>query len=681
MDEQYFNKTTGLYEYPVVDLKTGAQAILPAKTPKDAAHIAEKGYKLLNPPNPDPNAPVAGVPEGSPTVNAAKAVADFAIPAIGAAAGAPIAGGSLINRMAGAGLGGIAGRVLATPITQNRLASSPELLAEAIASAAGEGMTAMIVRGPSEAELIGKAVRQMAGVGDPAVKITGKGVRALGEVSSSIDSSRTLFGRDVLASLTPMSKKVESNLSKRYDIAERIADDEGIRLTIPDQAHEFARLISDDLANIPPTHPQHAQLQRLKKTVDFIAERGQPGQGSLTIDTARTVTDPRTGAPVILEGGSSKVPRASDIGSLGGTPATSTVSSGSGSDRPLKGKFRSSSDLFTPAGKRLPTSEPSGGTTTISGRLADRTLAGGKRPVPDMSVKEYSRLVRDIQTLAPNYEDRLLPGDAEDGVLKKLNGLLRDGLDQAVKGTKAEQPLIEAKNYYQNTVVPFREHVVNTLSNSEKTLNYPEVMDLLVQADNPTRLKVAMKHMPEELQTRLKQSWLQTRVLEPATDASTGLLDGNKALAELEKLSPETRHALFQGASTDVEKIMSRLAQDKRYREGLIGKAATVGKVGIPLSVGAFKVAQGNWQEGFPALVAGGAGIWVLGHVLASRRLTRYFARGLEAPNSSVLARRYGQLLVHALAGITLQYAAQPEPGSMAEIYKPLGLPATSTAP
>jgi hypothetical protein len=299
-------------------------------------------------------------------------------------------------------------------------------------------------------------------------------------------------------------------------------------------------------------------------------------------------------------------------------------------------------------------------------------------PRPTMSVREYQALLRDVQDLAPNYKDRLMPGNFEDGVMVSLNHELRSNLDLAVKGTRAEQQLADAKRYYQEVKVPFRDNVANVLAPAEQSQRYVEVMDLMVRADDPTRLKALMKELPDDLRQGFKQSWLNHHVVEQSYDPTTGLFDPKKALTELEKLSSETRNALFEGQARDVETILTRLAQEVKYREGLVGKAAVAGKVGIPLSVGFFMLAQGNFAGAVPAIAAGAAGVHFLGHVLASRRMARYFARGLETPAGSRIARRYGQLILHGTAGEAMQLVNRPET-PMDQIRG--GLPASVSQP
>lgn len=574
-----FNPQSGLYEYPTPDI-----GVLKSKVPRTAEEVARRADSLRSKPLPDANATMAGVAPGSPTVNAAKAAAEIAIPAIGAAAGPAIAGGSLLNRAASAALGGMGGQLLVKPASQGRMPTSNEMLAEAFTAGAGEGMASAIIRGPSEAEQIGVALRKMAGVGDTAIKFGSKGeTKVLGDITSDLGASRTIVGRDTLAALPKMTTDINKHEQRLYTDMAHAADADGVRITIPSKAQRAASTILHDLGN-PEDHVDVAGTKRLQKLLQRIVRYGdQP----------------------------------SAIESRGAVELTSGT-------RPE--------------------------------RATPRTL----------SVREYQGLLREVRDLAPNYQDRLMPGDFEDGVMNGLNRELSNSLEASVKGTRAEQMLHDAKRYHQDVKVRFRDNVLKVLSPAEAGGRYTDVMDLLVHADNPTNLTVAMKHLPPELKQNMRQSWLNHNVIQPATDARTGLFDAKTALTSLQKLSPETRNALFDGAGRDVETIIERLAQDVKYREGIVGKTMAVGKAGIPISVGMFMLAQGNIIGAGTALTGGAIGLGGLSYILASRRLARYFARGLETPTGSQLARRYGQLIMHGLPGEVLQILSAPsaEPGS-----------------
>lgn len=298
----------------------------------------------------------------------------------------------------------------------------------------------------------------------------------------------------------------------------------------------------------------------------------------------------------------------------------------------------------------------------------------GVRPQPTMNVRRYQELMREVRDLGPAYKDRMMPGNFEDGVMVGLNRSMSEGLESAVRGTRAEPMLAEAKRFHQNVKVPFRNNIVDALKSNEQ--KYTSVMDMVVGADNPTNLNIFMRHLPPETQQSLRQSWLNHRVIQPAVDPATQLFDPTVAQKELLKLSAETRNALFGGQSRDVESIMQRLAEEVKRRTGFLNKTResmyVAGKAGgIPISVGMFALAQGDFSRALPALLAGGASVGALSYIFSSRRLARYVARGLESPQGSRLARRYGQLAIHAFPGEFLQTIAQPDSPRPQPIARP----------
>lgn len=681
-----------VYHYTLTDPKTGAT--FPATSTREltADELARKSAAYFSKPLPNPNAPVEGVAPGSPLVNAGREALEIGVTSAASAAApglaAPLVGklpqaAQIVGRMGAAAAGGMAGRAAITPLSQGRMTTTPEMLTEAMTSAVGEGISSAVIRNVSEAEKIGKALRKAAGV--PEVPFTkGRVVSDIADLAEAEGASRMRLGQDIVAVLPRITKKIHQTERGLYETAERLADAEGIRIEIPQRAKDAASTIAYDLGD-PATHPDPNSVARFKKLLERIANSGQEVRpNTLEVDVP-IGGQSRVDRSTMKVGGfrPAEQPQRTSAEFLGGllerTPGPVSGGLRSPTSGTLTGPNRTSAELFGGGGRtpaavadRTPTRRE-----VVTGRQSTTDLAGGKRPPPSLTFKEYNQFLREVRELGPNYKDRLMPGQFEDGVFKALGDELQAGLETAVRGTKAEDALVAAKRYHQETNVAFRDNVVNVLKNSDKGMKYSDVMDLVVKADNPEGVRELMRHLDPNLQQQMKQSWLNHHVIQKSIDQSTGLFDPKMALDGINKLSHETRRALFGSSSRDVEIIMENLANTVKRNEGVVGKGLIAGKFGIPISVGMFMLAQGNFQGALPALITGTAGVGAISYILSSRTLARWVARGIESPQGSKIARRAGQAVIHGLPGEFAQLMARPEETQVGPVPL-IQLPSTS---
>lgn len=678
MPDQYYNEQTKLYEYPASDPKTGASIVLTSKTPKTAEHIAEKGYRLLTAPSPSANAPMEGAPSSSPVVEQGKAAAGLAsstiLPVVGAAAGGALMP-TAIGRIGGAVAGGLAGKTAMTAATEGRLPTAPEMFVETLGAASGEIANAVALKGPAEAEEIGAALRKMAKVGDPMVKIGKRRLRLTGDPVSDLNASRSIFGRDVIAAVPSMTENINRTERGLYGTMADAADAHGVRIKVPGQAQAAARQVAIDIGD-PNDHPNPAAMKRLKAVAERIANFGQDtAQRSLQVDMpVGGAAAPGATSPAILAGRSTQPPASTAAVGAGRTPGAVSPGSG-GSSASLAGAPRSIASLLSGKG-RTPLATSAKGPTkteTITAPPTKTDLAGGKKPERTFSVRQFQKLMLDVRDLSPDFKDRLMPGSFEDGVMVSLNKSLSDELHRAVEGTPAEGPLAAANDYHQFTKVPFRDNIVKQLKGNEG--RYADVMDNIVSANKPDQLRIFLKELSPELQQNMKQSWLNHNVIVKATRPD-GTFDVVKAKTELDKLSPETANHIFGNEYTAVNKIMTRLQREAEAQQGILGPRsegrAMLARVGPALaSLGFYSLYKGDFPTASQALLAAGGGLGI-SYLLSTPAAARYFARGLELPMGSKVAIRMGSQVLSHMPPEVLQAMAQhpPEAGSVADMQQ-----------
>lgn len=273
-------------------------------------------------------------------------------------------------------------------------------------------------------------------------------------------------------------------------------------------------------------------------------------------------------------------------------------------------------------------------------------------PPTALSFDELIGIKRDLNEVLPTYERRGMATKFSTGALERLHGQVDDVLDQMAAGTRVEPLWREAKEYWRDEVAPLRRWVEGVAPRSDD-----EVLDLLVRAKRPERLRILFRHLetsPEgaAAANELRASWF-ANALDATTDPHTGALNPERFFSSWRRLGPEVQAVLTGTRAGQVDELMSLIAGQARGAAAGANPSGTArgvlraGQLGL-LSKGAYDAVASGSPAGAASELAGTV---LLGGVpagaaalLTSRPGRRYLTGGLRpVPGAGLATRAAGQ--------------------------------------
>lgn len=244
------------------------------------------------------------------------------------------------------------------------------------------------------------------------------------------------------------------------------------------------------------------------------------------------------------------------------------------------------------------------------------------------------RMRRDLIDALPRFEQRGVATRYSVGALEHLERQLDDAITSAAKGTPVESVLGDARAFWRDEVVPLRK-VVGKVQRAEFD---DQVVDILVRAKRPDRLRALFRHIDPEEANALRAGWF-TQAFEESMDPSTGAFNPEKFLTRWDRMGSGVQEQLT-GQNAAVRRLVDVL---RGQQEGMLANAnrsqsgRAVGRLGQAVLLGkALKDALGAFGSGggldqATGAAAGELGLYfglpyVGGKVMSSRMLTPAFA-------------------------------------------------------
>lgn len=272
---------------------------------------------------------------------------------------------------------------------------------------------------------------------------------------------------------------------------------------------------------------------------------------------------------------------------------------------------------------------------------------------------------RELQEELGKYQDRFHPNTVEGGIFKRLSDSVYGEIIKRAKGSPAEQAMVEAAANFRHNVVPFREGFNAAMTDA---IGPSDVIDVYARAGRPDRLASLYKQLPDVEKQQFSAAWF-TKTMQESFDQTSHVFQPEEFLRRWKNLGVDSQRIITQGRATQIDGLVGRLATLQR-RADLVAKtakftgaAATVGALGTALH----SFANGNVSDGFAYLV-GSAAPFILPQILADPRMVKFANEGMQAPQGSKIAVRYGkqiaQTLSHTMAALTKLTEPTQAPGN-----------------
>jgi hypothetical protein len=277
--------------------------------------------------------------------------------------------------------------------------------------------------------------------------------------------------------------------------------------------------------------------------------------------------------------------------------------------------------------------------------LTDQELAAAENAISDFLATStgggevpFSQLMDvrlRLNEALPNFNAKNMSPDER--IFQQFTSALRSEQLRQATGTPLDKSFRAANRALEEDITPLRLALRNI---GRDTTSIDDVMTILTNPKQPTRLKKVFSRLDEPLRNKLRASYFND-LLTTSSDV-TGIVDISKVASKFRTQPPSTRRLLAGGSDKDAAEVtqmfkrLESLSKNAEFTQKVMNQVVAVGSgAGIGALVGTAMAGEDGSQDLTSIIFAVGAGIGgmaMMSKILSTPSARIALQRGLSGP-------------------------------------------------